>query len=589
MKKVSVICVDCEDDYIDRVLIDQTYQNLEVVKTITGEEFYQDITEYCESTDSEYICFLEPNQKIDSQKIQKMVEYAEKIENADIIFCNRNYIECDGTVVAHADKAYNGVFKEKVFDGTEVLRVCMQEGNNLLGNITTTMFRKNKVKISLNNLEQYKIEGNQRLQRAFLLFELLIGHTMILEEEELVSTYVKEFNLEELKKEQAIFCEQMQTFCKIHNIEQEANLLFGISKEHRELLQSIPAKKKNVKKEITFFCQDKGEYYNLLPIMKEADKRGYKVSYTDDLNVKAEIGVYCQHFGRPENSKFSVVLLHDMAQGHNRWPNLWELERWNEYDIGIVPGVNWKNRWERCAFQYYTNPRCGAYMLGYPKSNEIFSKELEDRVKELRKSMNMKYDISVLYAPSWENDEKEDDFIRALASLPINLLIKQASWPKEYMHIIKNIQDMRKLHEGKYDNLYYIEPEESIMVALKMCDLIVSDESSVMIEGLMFGKISIAVKDWLIPDTVPSRFASIPFENVHKCKKVELREQVEKIIAENMGNEEIQKASEDFFVNKGNVNKDILDAIEYFAMGKEKNDFMKWKMSECYMPANMWS
>ena len=74
--------------------------------------------------------------------------------------------------------------------------------------------------------------------------------------------------------------------------------------------------------------------------------------------------------------------------------------------------------------------------------------------------------------------------------------------------------------------MYYLEPEESILVALHICDLIVSDESSVMVEGLLYKKSSIAVQDWLIPDTVPPRFAVVPNDYVHKCKKVELREQV---------------------------------------------------------------
>lgn len=589
MKKVSVICVDCQQDHIDEILSEQTYQNLEVVEAVTGREFYQDIVDYCNSTDCDYICFLEPNQKLHSDKIQKMVEYAEKISNAEIVFCNRNYIENDGTILAHPDNMYNGVFKDTVFDGNQVLRECVEDGNNLLGNLTTLMFRKDRINLSLNNLKKYKVCGNPQMQKAFLLFELLAGQVMALTEEVLVDTYVKKFDMDELRKNEAIFCNQIKVFSEIYKWEKFENVPSGITKEHRLLLQEKAAENKGLKKEITFFCQDKGEYYNLLPIMNYADKRGYKVNHTNDLNVKAEIGVYCQHFGKPENSKFSVVLLHDMIQGHNRWPNLWELERWNTYDIGIVPGIKWKNRWEKCAFQYYANPRCGAYMLGYPKSNEIFSGELENRVNELKKTMNMKYDVSVLYAPSWENDEKEDDFIRALASLPVNLLVKQAAWPKEYGHIIKNIENMRKLHEGKYDNLYYIEPEESIMVALKMCDIVVSDESSVMVEGLMFGKPSIAVKDWLIPDTFPSRFASIPFENVYKCKKVELREKVERLIAAGLENAEVVRNTEDIFVNKENVNKDILDAIEYFTTGEGCTDFMKWKMSSRYMPANMWS
>lgn len=587
--RVSVICIDCESDYIDNILAGQTYQNLEIVEATSGNDFYQDIADYCEETESEYISFLEPGQKLDADKIKKMVEYAEEREMAEIIFCNRNYIEKDGTIAAHPDAAYRGVWKDTFFDGNQVLRVSVESGNNLLGNLTTTMFRKDKIKLCMDNLKHYEVSMNPAMQKAFLLFELLAGHIMVMLEETLVDTYVRKMDIEELEIDTELFQKQIQTFWKVHDWGKLEEIPYGISKEHKKLLQEKESEHhQEIQKEITFFYTDKGEYYNLLPIMKCAQERGYKTSYTNDLNRKAEIGVYCQHFGMPENSKFSVVLLHDMAQGHNRWPNIWELERWNKYDLGIVPGLDWKDRWERCAFRFFANPRCGAYMLGYPKSNEIFSEELEERVREVKKDMDMKYSFSVLYAPSWENDEKEDDFIRALASLPVNLLVKQASWPEEYDFVIKNIENMRRVHEGKYNNLYYIEPEESIMVALKLCDLIISDESSVMMEGMMFGKPSIAVRDWLIPDTTPSRFASIPFENVFKCKKVELREAVEKFLAGDIKNEEVLRNSEEMFVNKENVNKDILDAIEYFTTGGGCTDFMKWKMSGRYMPASAW-
>ena len=57
MKKVSVICIDCEPGFIDILLGMQTYTDLEAVRTETGRDFYQDIVDYCENTDSDYICF----------------------------------------------------------------------------------------------------------------------------------------------------------------------------------------------------------------------------------------------------------------------------------------------------------------------------------------------------------------------------------------------------------------------------------------------------------------------------------------------------------------------------------------------------
>ena len=64
MKQISVICIDCESNFIDNTLLAQTYKNLEIVETQTGADFYKDISEYCEQTDSEYICFFKKRQNI---------------------------------------------------------------------------------------------------------------------------------------------------------------------------------------------------------------------------------------------------------------------------------------------------------------------------------------------------------------------------------------------------------------------------------------------------------------------------------------------------------------------------------------------
>ena len=114
-----------------------------------------------------------------------------------------------------------------------------------------------------------------------------------------------------------------------------------------------------------------GEFFNIKPIAEEASRRGFHVHFTEDRYAKAEIGIYSQHICHPENSKFSVILLHDMAQGSDSWPNLWEVERWNNFDIGILPGRSWAERWTDCSCFYYTHPRSGVYELGYPMSDTI--------------------------------------------------------------------------------------------------------------------------------------------------------------------------------------------------------------------------
>ena len=78
-------------------------------------------------------------------------------------------------------------------------------------------------------------------------------------------------------------------------------------------------------------------------------------------------------------------------------------------------------------YQYYASPRHGVYELGYPKSDLVDSPSLEKHVQELRAQFNFKYNFSILYAPSWENDGKEDDFVCALSSLPVEFAYQTSS------------------------------------------------------------------------------------------------------------------------------------------------------------------
>ncbi len=334
-----------------------------------------------------------------------------------------------------------------------------------------------------------------------------------------------------------------------------------------------------------------GEYYNLKPIADMAKSRGYQSTFTKDIHQSAEIGVYCQHICYPENSKFSLVLLHDLAQGHNRWPNLWEFERWDKFDIGIVPGQFWANLWSKCACEYYVNPRCGTYQLGYPKSSLVATKELKKLTNDLKEKLHLKYDFSILYAPSWENDGKEDEFVTALSSLKVNLLIKQAHWSDSYPEIIQNIKDMRKLHDGKFDNVYYIEPEENIMTALAMCNLVVSDESSIMGEALMFNIPSVAVTDWLIPDTTPSRYASVPMDYVIRCTKSELQNCVKSFLSSPKDYHSILDSGKLLFSNAEHCCSDIMDAIEYYTSSDSSvsKAFLDKRLSSKYSICSMWN
>ena len=102
-----------------------------------------------------------------------------------------------------------------------------------------------------------------------------------------------------------------------------------------------------LKKDITFIYSDSAEKVIYSKMMEIAKARGYKVTLTEDKFAKCEIGVYCQHINFPENSRFSVIMLHDIIQQYSFWPDLWWREPWDKYDIGILPSKQWEDNWNR--------------------------------------------------------------------------------------------------------------------------------------------------------------------------------------------------------------------------------------------------
>lgn len=560
---------------LENVKTFQNYKNLDII-CLSADNLLEEFCQCITSVESEYICFFDCKHKYDKNRISLLISFLKEAPTANGIICTRNFIDINDVTIAHPDFIYQDMLDNHIFEGKQLLTYSLANTVNLYGDLSTLLISADYAK----KLRLFNICIPHSMQCTALLYQLLYSANIVYTYLPLASSILTN----------TLIDEELNTDYQKLLSDYESQNFFDIS----PVTACDFTKTENFiscKKDITFFYTDMGEYYNLKPIADEAAARGYKITFTDNTLATAEIGIYCQHVCHPENSKFSVILLHDLAQGHNRWPNLWELERWNKFDIGIVPGDFWADLWRQCSCQYYANPRCGTYELGYPKSDLVSSPELLQHVEELRNKFHLKYDVSILYAPSWENDGKEDDFIKALSSLNVNLLIKQAHWSEKYSNIIENIKNMRALHEGKYDNVYYIEPEESIMTALAMCDYVVSDESSVMAEALMFGKTSIAVTDWLIPDTTPSRYAVVPMDYVIKSTKANLRKDMEQLISFPESFSYVREKGSRVFSNVGYSRADILDAIEYFTSNcsDTPKDFMSKRLTSKYSICNLWN
>ena len=319
-----------------------------------------------------------------------------------------------------------------------------------------------------------------------------------------------------------------------------------------------------LEKDITFIYSDSAEKAIYQPLMEEAQKRGYKVQLTDNPFKKCEIGFYCQHVNHPQYSKFSLIMLHDIIQQYSNWPDIWFKEPWNKFDIGILPSDQWEKNWKASSSKYYTRPRKGIFKVGWPKADAII--KLKD--PSYRKDFYLKHKLdpdkkTVLYAPAWENDNKEDDFVRAMQGLDVNIIIKQ--WdadPNKFPKQVAEVQRMKLMHET-LTGVTILPPETNIFYAIAASDILVSEESSTMCEATMMGIPAISVSDWLIPDVTPSRFPKCDYDFVYTTKKADLADLVKKIIANysvyKVKTEAFSKAN---FSNIGKSSSMIMDIVD---------------------------
>lgn len=325
-----------------------------------------------------------------------------------------------------------------------------------------------------------------------------------------------------------------------------------------------------LKKDITFIYMDAAERSAYQPIAEEAERRGYRVTITDDKFAKCEIGFYCQHRNHPQYSKFSLIMLHDIIQQYGNWPNIWYYEPWNKYDIGILPSDQWVRNWDQSSQFHYTRPRKGMYKVGWPKADKVAKLQAttyrEDFYAKHGLDLNKK---TVLYAPAWENDGKQDDFVQSMLKLDVNIVIKQAPWNEElYPQQIKNIAEMYELHKN-LDRVTILPPVTNIFEAIAVSDILVSEESSTMCEATMMGIPAVSVSDWLIPDVTPSRFPECDYDFVFMTKKAELTDFVQEMLENyEVYRGKAQQFSQENFANIGNASTMIMDIIDDCVAGK---------------------
>ena len=335
---------------------------------------------------------------------------------------------------------------------------------------------------------------------------------------------------------------------------------------------------KKIKKDITFFYSEEIEKMNWYYLKKEAQSQGYLTRFSNDMSQKSEIAFYCSDSNEPQNSKLSIIMLHGMDQGRKRWPNIWRDWPWHKFDLGLLPGKSWSDRWERSASDPYAHPKIAVCEVGSPKADEIYNDKYQfnKKITELKQELNLPYKKTVLNAPSFETDGKQKDLINLLRGTQSNLLVKHWLISREdknrFPDIWKNIEEA--CTDSREENFVRIlPPETSIMTCLGLCDVLVTDESSVAYEALLLNRPTFSIQNWVMRtnNSENSRPVSPVKDIVNLISRNELKEFIQNYNKE-YWEQKTNSLRDLHFANLGNSSSKILEIVEQILMGEETSD-----------------
>ena len=327
-----------------------------------------------------------------------------------------------------------------------------------------------------------------------------------------------------------------------------------------------------MKKKITFYYQDLVQKHLFQYISKHINRKKFKIKFTQNINYKSDIGFYAENSNNIKkiNSRISFITLGGIDQGKLFWPNFWKKENWNKFDFGFLPSKHWAEMWKNSSWFDKARPKIAMLETGWPKSEELIK-------TKLRKKNKIE---TILYAPCFETDNKGIDVVNALKDQKINLLIKHHPWDqkkdiKKFRDVRNNIRSMikysKKILKSK---VKIINNKHNIMKYYNKADLLITDESSVMYEALLYNLPSLSCDDWLMRTNNSNKPREIK-KDQRVCLYIKKRNLKKTINSLQYQKKNLQKnciIKKNYFFSHINCSaKNIVDFIEtYLKSGKIK-------------------
>lgn len=303
------------------------------------------------------------------------------------------------------------------------------------------------------------------------------------------------------------------------------------------------------------------------PIASEAQKQGFNVEWSNNLSDSAEVGIYNEHVTNIEsvNADLSCVLFHGID---DEIKSGWH-EGWNRFDIGFITGDVAATKWREDSINPRAKPKIGVFPVGWPKADIIETSEFQKSVAEFVESEGISEKANtVLYAPSGDkSDEKQmREFLDATKDIFGTRLIKQHSAVET--PIPKQLQSRVEPR----DDIIILDPERNIMECLVMSGVLLTEESSVLLEAPLTDTIPVSVVDWPFGNNWESANETnkkLP-ESAIRVTREELSEKLREIKNNHTEHkQDIREFKQSYFNNIGDASKQTIDIIRSILFSEE--------------------
>lgn len=271
-------------------------------------------------------------------------------------------------------------------------------------------------------------------------------------------------------------------------------------------------------REVALYADDSHELSVISPIGHELERRGAIVRTATSIHDAAEIGLYSAHtsrffdfdaggWRRPPNA-LSVQSLHDLGDD-GADAEYFQREAWHIFDLGLLPGSEWQGKWERARLAGTRGPVLGMRVVGWPKMDHVYasSHDFACSVRTVREELGVADRPVLLLACSWSDRRQLRDTLSMVVPGTFDIVVKYpSSWlPSPESPWAQRLNDayveMRAARDEAIatSGVTVADDDADIMALLAVSDIVLSDGSNVLFEGILAGVPGICVKDWLHP------------------------------------------------------------------------------------------